>query len=139
MTIAFTGTVRRFNEDKPGGLAVIDIPADLVTQLGGRRQMRVTGTLNDTPFTGSTMLVARRRAVRQRGRSQPQGRRGRARRLRGTVDRTHRRTRELARQRPDRVTGPAARRHVQRGPDRADARRRQVADPAIEVGGHPRR
>ena len=58
MTVEFTGTVRRWKEDKPGGLAVVDIPADLVTPLGGRRQMRVTGTLNDTPFTGSTMLVA---------------------------------------------------------------------------------
>ena len=58
MTVDFTGTVRRFHEDKPGGLAVVDIPADLVAELGGRRQMRVTGALNDTPFTGSTMLVA---------------------------------------------------------------------------------
>ena len=58
MTVEFTGTVRRFNEDQPGGLAVVDIPADLVTELGGRRQMRVTGILNDTPFTGSTMLVS---------------------------------------------------------------------------------
>jgi hypothetical protein len=50
--------VRRWREDKAGGLAVVDIPADLVVGLGGRRQMRVTGTLNDSPFTGSTMLVA---------------------------------------------------------------------------------
>ena len=57
MTVEFTGTVRRFHDDKPGGLAVVDIPAGLVAELGGRRQMRVTGTLNDTPFTGSTMLV----------------------------------------------------------------------------------
>jgi hypothetical protein len=58
MTVEFTGTVRRFREDKPGGLAVVDIPADLVADLGGRRQMRVTDLLNSTPFTGSTMLVA---------------------------------------------------------------------------------
>jgi hypothetical protein len=58
MSVEFTGTVRRFHEDKPGGLAVVDIPAELVAPLGGRRQMRVTGTLNDKPFTGSTMLVA---------------------------------------------------------------------------------
>ena len=58
MTVEFTGAVRRWREDKPGGLAVVDIPADLVPPLGGRRQMRVTGTLNGTPFTGSTMLVA---------------------------------------------------------------------------------
>jgi len=54
----FRGRVRRWREDKPGGLAVIDIPAELVVGLGGRRQMRVVGALNGVPFTGSTMLVA---------------------------------------------------------------------------------
>jgi len=54
----FRGRVRRWREDKPGGLAVIDIPLDLVQELGGRRQMRMAGSLNGVPFTGSTMLVA---------------------------------------------------------------------------------
>ena len=54
----FRGRIRRWREDKPGGLAVIDIPLELVTELGGRRQARVAGTLNGVPFTGSTMLVA---------------------------------------------------------------------------------
>jgi hypothetical protein len=66
MTVEFTATVRRWREDQPGGLSVVDIPDDLVTPLGGRRQMRVTGTLNNSSFTGSTMLVAgggRRRAA----------------------------------------------------------------------------
>jgi Domain of unknown function (DUF1905) len=58
MAVMFTGTVRRWRDDKPGGLAVVDIPADRIADLGGRRQARVTGTLNDAPFTGSTMLVA---------------------------------------------------------------------------------
>ena len=58
MSAAFRGRVRRWREDKPGGLAVIDIPADLVADLGGRRQMRMTGSLNGVRFTGSTMLVA---------------------------------------------------------------------------------
>jgi hypothetical protein len=56
--IRFAGRVRRWDETKPGGLAVVDIPADLVAPLGGRRQMRVTGTIGSAPFTGSTMLVA---------------------------------------------------------------------------------
>ena len=56
--IAFRGRVRHWREDPPGGLAVIDIPADLVGPLGGRRQMRVRGTLAGKAFTGSTMLVA---------------------------------------------------------------------------------
>ncbi len=58
MPVVFRGRVRRWREDKPGGLAVVDVPAGLVGDLGGRRQMRVTGTLNGAPFTGSTMLVA---------------------------------------------------------------------------------
>ncbi|TCO48499.1 uncharacterized protein DUF1905 [Kribbella antiqua] len=57
-TVEFTGTVRRFNEDKPGGLAVVDVPAECVAQLGGRKQRRVSGTLNGAEFAGSTMLVA---------------------------------------------------------------------------------
>ena len=57
MAIRFRGTVRRWREDSPGGLAVVDLPVELVEQLGGRRQMRVTGTCNGADFTGSTMLV----------------------------------------------------------------------------------
>jgi len=55
---SFHGRIRRWREDKPGGLAVIDIPLELVGELGGRHQMRVAGLLNGVPFTGSTMLVA---------------------------------------------------------------------------------
>jgi Domain of unknown function (DUF1905) len=55
---SFHGRIRRWREDKPGGLAVIDIPIELVAELGGRRQMRMAGSLNGVPFTGSTMLVA---------------------------------------------------------------------------------
>lgn len=58
MAVVFKGRVRRWREDKPGGLAVVDVPAELVDMLGGRRQMRVTGTLDGAPYTGSTMLVA---------------------------------------------------------------------------------
>jgi hypothetical protein len=56
--VTFNGRVRRWRDDKPGGLAVVDVPEDLVAELGGRRQVRVTGELNGSPFTGSTMLVA---------------------------------------------------------------------------------
>jgi hypothetical protein len=56
--VDFDGRVRHWREDKPGGLAVVDIPEHLVADLGGRRQMRVTGSLNDATLTGSTMLVA---------------------------------------------------------------------------------
>jgi len=56
--VVFSGRVRRWREDQRGGLAVVDVPAELVPALGGRRQMRVVGTLNGVAFTGSTMLVA---------------------------------------------------------------------------------
>jgi NaMN:DMB phosphoribosyltransferase len=58
MSVAFRGKIRQWRDDKPGGLAVVDIPVELVAELGGRRQMRVSGTLAGAPFTGSTMLVA---------------------------------------------------------------------------------
>jgi hypothetical protein len=58
MSIRFTGQIRQWDPSKPGGLAVVDVPAELVPELGGRRQMRVTGTINGAPYTGSTMLVA---------------------------------------------------------------------------------
>jgi hypothetical protein len=54
----FQGRVRRLRDDKPGGLAVIYVPLDLVDELGGRRQMRMAGSLDGVPFSGSTMLVA---------------------------------------------------------------------------------
>ncbi|WP_433161843.1 DUF1905 domain-containing protein [Kribbella sp. CA-247076] len=57
-SVEFSGTVRRWNDDKPGGLAVVDVPADRVPELGGRKQRRVHGTMNGADFTGSTMLVA---------------------------------------------------------------------------------
>jgi hypothetical protein len=41
-----------------GRISVIDVPADLVTVLGGRRQYRVSGTLAGAAFSGSGMLVA---------------------------------------------------------------------------------
>jgi hypothetical protein len=56
--VSFIGRIRRWDESKPGGLAVVDIPPSLVAPLGGRHQMRLAGTLDGTAFTGSTMLVA---------------------------------------------------------------------------------
>jgi Domain of unknown function (DUF1905) len=57
-SVQFTGRIRHWREDPPGGLAVIDIPAEHVGPLGGRRQRHVDGTLNGATFGGSTMLVA---------------------------------------------------------------------------------
>ena len=56
--VTFRGRVRPWDPSKGGGLAVIDVPAELVDRLGGRRQYRVAGTLAGAPFSGSGMLVA---------------------------------------------------------------------------------
>jgi hypothetical protein len=56
--ITFSSRIRYWDPTKGSGLAVADIPARMVDKLGGRRQMRVTGSLNRKSFTGSTMLVA---------------------------------------------------------------------------------
>jgi hypothetical protein len=47
--VSFHGRIRRWRADKPGGLAVIDIPLELVAELGWRRQTRVAGLLNGVP------------------------------------------------------------------------------------------
>jgi Domain of unknown function (DUF1905) len=57
-SIRFRTRIRYWNEDQGSGLAVADIPSKFVEALGGRRQMRVSGTINKKPFTGATMLVA---------------------------------------------------------------------------------
>jgi hypothetical protein len=56
-SIRFISRIRYWDEEKQAGLAVADIPARSVDGLGGRRQIRVSGTLNGKPFTGATMLV----------------------------------------------------------------------------------
>jgi hypothetical protein len=56
--VEFRGRVRYWNEATGQGLAVVDVPDELVERLGGRRQYRVSGTLGGAPYTGSGMLVA---------------------------------------------------------------------------------
>ena len=38
-----------------GGLAVVDIPADVTQEVGGLKQMRVRGKLGAAEFTSNTM------------------------------------------------------------------------------------
>jgi len=51
----FTGKVRYFRPEANSGLAVMDIPKQVATELGGLKQMRVRGRLNGTEFTSNTM------------------------------------------------------------------------------------
>jgi len=64
--VVFRGRVRRWREDNPGGPAVIDIPLEMVPELGGRRQMRVAGSLNGVPFYRQHHARRGRRVLRGR-------------------------------------------------------------------------
>ena len=50
----FRGKVRYFRPQQ-GGLAVVDIPADVTQELGGLKQMRVRGKLGAAEFISNTM------------------------------------------------------------------------------------
>jgi hypothetical protein len=51
MTVTFDATVRPWHEDKPGGLAVIDVPDNVVGELGadGRCASPARSTPSRTP------------------------------------------------------------------------------------------
>jgi hypothetical protein len=51
----FRSTIRYWNPDKPGGLAVADVPAELVPAHGGLKQQRVRGTINGTAYASNVM------------------------------------------------------------------------------------
>ena len=51
----FSGTVRYWNPDTAGGLAVVDVPADVAQALGGLKQQRVRGRIGDAAFTSNVM------------------------------------------------------------------------------------
>ncbi len=51
----FRGTIRYWRPEKAAGLAVVDIPPDIATALGGLKQMRVRGMLGGSDYTSSTM------------------------------------------------------------------------------------
>jgi len=50
-SLRFRGVI----EAASGGGAAVRVPEDVATSLGGRKQMRVIGTLNGTDFRSSTM------------------------------------------------------------------------------------
>lgn len=51
----FRGKVRYFRPEKASGLAVVDIPPGITKSLGGLKQMRVKGRLNEVDFISNTM------------------------------------------------------------------------------------
>ena len=55
--IKFAGAIRLWNPEKASGLAVIDIPAESASSLGGLKQQHVEGTINAAAF-GSNVMPA---------------------------------------------------------------------------------
>jgi hypothetical protein len=53
--IRFSGQIRHWNVEKASGLAVVDIPAELVHPLGGLKQQRVRGRIRSADFASSVM------------------------------------------------------------------------------------
>lgn len=53
--IRFAATIRYWNPEKASGLAVCDIPAERVADLGGLRQQRVRGRIGGAEFASNVM------------------------------------------------------------------------------------
>lgn len=53
--IRFHAPIRYWNPEKASGLAVADVPADRVAQLGGLKQQRVRGAIAGAEFASSVM------------------------------------------------------------------------------------
>ena len=56
-TVRFSAAIRRWNEEKGSGLAVADVPPELVAAFGGLKQQHVEGTIEGRPF-GSNVMPA---------------------------------------------------------------------------------
>ena len=53
--IRFKSQIRYWNPDKPGGLAVADVPGNLIPVFGGLKQQRVRGSIQAAEFTSNVM------------------------------------------------------------------------------------
>jgi len=53
--IRFSSTIRSWNEEQHRGLAVVDIPSELIAALGGLKQQRVHGRIGSADFISNVM------------------------------------------------------------------------------------
>lgn len=53
--VRFAAQIRHWNPEKQSGLAVVDVPADVVATLGGLKQQRVRGTIGGAEFASNVM------------------------------------------------------------------------------------
>lgn len=53
--IRFSSPIRYWNPEKASGLAVADVPPELIAAFGGLKQQRVGGTIGGKAFTSNVM------------------------------------------------------------------------------------
>jgi hypothetical protein len=55
VSLRFQATIRYWKAELKGGLAVADVPSELVVPLGGLKQMKVKGTINGAVYQSNVM------------------------------------------------------------------------------------
>jgi len=53
--IRFVGRIRYWSPERSSGLAVVDVPAPQIEEIGGLRQVRVRGTIGSAAFVSNVM------------------------------------------------------------------------------------
>jgi hypothetical protein len=53
--VRFAGVIRFWKPEQASGLAVVDIPGELIPAFGGLKQQRVRGTIGDLEFASNVM------------------------------------------------------------------------------------
>jgi hypothetical protein len=53
--VRFVGRIRFWDPERASGLAVVDVPSDRISTVGGLKQARVRGTIGSAEFTSSVM------------------------------------------------------------------------------------
>jgi hypothetical protein len=53
--VRFSGQIRYWSPERASGLAVVDVPAEHVDELGGLKQQRVRGTIGGAEFASNVM------------------------------------------------------------------------------------
>lgn len=59
--IRFSSRIRYWNPEKQSGLAVADVPTELIPGIGGLKQQRVHGRIGSAAFTSNVMPAGRGR------------------------------------------------------------------------------
>jgi len=55
MSRKWAANVRYFRPEQASGLTVVDVPADVTSEIGGLKQLKVTAVVNGQRFDSNTM------------------------------------------------------------------------------------